>query len=236
MVSTLYRIGEAQNDVQALSEAVEGARELLRLSPRRGDPDTWAGAQWRLGNALRHLGEVSRDRGILQEAALAFQGALEVYTREHEPVYWVWLQNNLGNALRLQTEFGDRRTLSRAIECYRLALSGADRATHLDQWIAVQANLAISLRMQGGEANIEESILTLRDVVALRDRRRTPGPWAYAQLQLARSLAAGTQREPSRRDEAIVAARAAETMFNRLGQPTLLGESRELLAQLGGSR
>jgi tetratricopeptide (TPR) repeat protein len=93
-------LGELENDVTRLKQAVEAYQAALLEWTRERVPIKWAGTQTNLGTALRMLGEHESDLTRLGQAVEAYQAALLEFTRERAPFNWAGTQNNLGTALQ----------------------------------------------------------------------------------------------------------------------------------------
>jgi len=98
--NVLRMLGELENDVTRLKQAVEAYQAALLEWTRERVPIKWAGTQTNLGTALRMLGEHESDLTRLGQAVEAYQAALLEFTRERAPFNWAGTQNNLGTALQ----------------------------------------------------------------------------------------------------------------------------------------
>src|SRR5262249_50596002 len=75
----LWRLGEQENSVQELEEAVAAYREALKERLRERVPLDWAQTQTNLAYTLRSLGKRTGASNALEEALNALQGAWQVY-------------------------------------------------------------------------------------------------------------------------------------------------------------
>ncbi|MDA7428672.1 hypothetical protein PGB28_09390 [Primorskyibacter aestuariivivens] len=100
LAKTLCQSGERQSSdagASKLVEAVSRFRDILALTPRETDWETWATTQNNLGTALQTLGERETGTTRLEEAVAAYRDALEERTRDRVPLQWAFTQGNLCN-------------------------------------------------------------------------------------------------------------------------------------------
>jgi tetratricopeptide (TPR) repeat protein len=92
-------LGERENSIARLEEAVAAYREALKEETRERAPLQWAGAQIGLGDALRALGQRENSTARFEEAVEAYREALKGDTRERAPLQWAMSTSNQGLAL-----------------------------------------------------------------------------------------------------------------------------------------
>jgi tetratricopeptide (TPR) repeat protein len=198
--NALSTLGQRENGVRHLLEAVESYRGALKELTRDRAPLHWAIVQNNLGVVLCTLGEREIGTERLVEAVEACREALKERTREHLPRQWAITQNNLGNALSkiAERERGTEHLLE-AVEAYRNALeelagSPIDRAM-------TQNNLGNVLSALGerenGTEHLLESVEVYREALKERTRERVPLDWAMTQNNLGNALCVLGQRENS---------------------------------------
>ena len=103
--------------VRALVESKEGV----------WNPETLAGVQVSLANALALEGERSGKTASLVESLALYRDALKEWTRERVPLDWAMTQINLGNALERRAGGGTGQ-LEEAVAAYRDAFGKYPRA------------------------------------------------------------------------------------------------------------
>ncbi len=200
----------------ALLEAIDHFRTMLRNLSRQGDPLAWAETQNNLGVALDMLGERESGTDRLEEAVVAYRAALEERTRARAPLDWAMTQNNLGSALlTLGQREGEMTRLEEAIAAYRAALEVRTRELAPIDWALTQNNLGNALltlgERDGGAVRLEEAVAAYRAALEERPRERTPLDWATTQNNLGNALVRLGERENGTLllEEAVTAYRAA---------------------------
>ncbi|MBF0306001.1 MAG: tetratricopeptide repeat protein [Alphaproteobacteria bacterium] len=200
-------------EIVALEEKVTACRAALQKTDRARDPLGWAGAQYKLGNALCNLSERGGGTARLEEAVAAYRAALEERTRDRVPLDWAMTQNNLGNALSsLGEREGGTARLEEAVAAYRAALEEWTREQVPLDWAMTQNNLGVALRnlgeREGGTARLEEAVAAYR--AALEERTRELA-WAMTQNNLGEALVglAERERDIALAEEAVKAFRSA---------------------------
>jgi tetratricopeptide (TPR) repeat protein len=200
LAHALSTLGERENGVRHLLEAVEIYRNALVELPHDRAPLHWAIVQNNLGHVLCTIGQREEGTERLLEAVEACREALKERTREHLPLQWAITQNNLGNALSIlgERESGTERLLESA-EAYRGALeemtsSPIDRAM-------TQSNLGNVLSALGerehGTEHLLESVELYREALKERTRERVPLDWAMTKNNLGNALYVLGTRENS---------------------------------------
>ncbi len=208
--------GDEFGDNDALREAIDLYRELLREMPRADRPLDWAVTQNNLGLALQGLGEWESGTERLEQAAEAYRLALEERTRDRVPLKWAATQNNLGVALAIIGE-RERNTkrLKEAVAAYRLALEERTRDRVPLEWAMTQNNLGNALLALGererSTKRLKEAAEAYRLALEERTRDRVPLKWAGTQNNLGEVLRALGEREPGteRLEQAVAALRLA---------------------------
>jgi len=180
-------------DNQALHEAADIYRALLRDTSRQDVPLSWAVTQNNLGVVLTTLGERESGTARLDQAVVAYREALQEYTRDRVPLNWAATQHNLGRVL---TTLGGREwgseQLEEAVASYREALKELARERVPLKWAATQHSLGNVLAMLGtresGTARLDQAIVAYREALKERTRELVPRQWAITQIDLATAL------------------------------------------------
>ena len=170
--------------VSASTRAVELLTEVLKVFEREEFPREWAATQLALGQAI--LRGHAPDRGIEH-----LRAALTVFGRRSDSWAWIQCQQALGRAYMARAT-GDRaETLRLAERSFSAALEASDRATMVDQWASLHADLAtVELEFadggDGAEA-IEQAIAHLEAALQVHTAEGYPDQWAEEQMTLARA-------------------------------------------------
>ena len=181
------RLGQRSPDSKYLRAALQNFTANLRRTSRRTDPQTWAGTQNNLGNALRAFGEREADPARLRAAITAYQAALKVFTPDDDPpMDWAVTQNNLGIALQVLGEReADPARLRDAITAFQAALTVRTPDTAPMDWATTQNNLGLALRWLG--ALDRDSAAFGRAAAAFElcqtEHRQDSVPFLWAQTQ-----------------------------------------------------
>jgi tetratricopeptide (TPR) repeat protein len=228
----LLRIGEQDNDKNALADAAEAFRAALVVWTREREPFRWAATENNLGDVLVALGErESGESSIthLQQAVSAYDDAFGEWTHEQMPQLWALVKNNLAGALiRLGERESGESSIARfqgAVAACHDALKELTRERVPLQWATVQNNLGAALGMlgeresgDGGIAHLREAVATLRASLEEQPRARVPLDWAQTEGNLASALAWLGERESGESSiahlrEAFAADAAALSVF-----------------------
>jgi tetratricopeptide (TPR) repeat protein len=106
-----------------LAPLIAQARSLVQSRKGVWNPETLAGVQFGLANALSLDGEQSGKNEPLAESIELYRRVLGEYPRARDPLDWAMTQNNLGLALE---KLGERESgtgkLEEAVAAYRAAL------------------------------------------------------------------------------------------------------------------
>jgi tetratricopeptide (TPR) repeat protein/pimeloyl-ACP methyl ester carboxylesterase len=218
----LTALGERENRLVRLDEAVNVYRAALQQCTRERVPLKWALVQNNLGATLQMLGERENGTERFEESVEASRAALQERTREYTPLDWAITQNNLGNSLR---SIGDRGNgtaqLEEAAEAYRAALQKCTREDAPQQWAIIQNNLGAALSTLGERKNsmapVEQAIEVYREVLQECTQDRVPLRWAMTQNNLANALSTLGERESgtARLKQAVEVYRATLQEYTR---------------------
>lgn len=133
------RIGEEENDLKMLEEAVAAYRVAL---PGR-DSAGWLDTQNALGSALRIIGSINDKPEPLEEAIETYMAALA--RCDSLSPGWATTKNNLGIALRNLGELErNPKRIKAAIRAYRDPAH--ERRRNTPSWALTQSNLGVALR------------------------------------------------------------------------------------------
>ena len=102
--NALRALGEREDGIARLEEAVAPYRSALEERTRERVPLEWATTMNNLGLALFALGEREEGTARLDEAVAVYEEALRERTRERVPLDWAMSFGNQGGALLLQAE------------------------------------------------------------------------------------------------------------------------------------
>jgi len=143
-----------------LAPLIAQVRALVQSKEGVWDPETLAGVQDSLTDALQLDGEQSGTNEPLAESIDLYRKVLDEWTRERVPLQWGATQVNLGNALQ---KLGDRESgmarLEEAVAAYHEALQELTRERVPLSWARTQVNLGNALQSLGdresGTAQLE---------------------------------------------------------------------------------
>jgi hypothetical protein len=113
LVQSLWALYDDTQDPEVLSEAVRGAEEIVRLTPREDDDHPRVRAM--LAQLLRQLASATGDRAILAEAVQAGRTSIRGLPRDH-PHYADELLGFTDSLRRLHDATGDVAVLKEAIQ------------------------------------------------------------------------------------------------------------------------
>lgn len=217
-------LGEAEDNLDSISDAVSILRQALNELPREQDTSLWTSIQNNLGSALLELGKRQQCLSHVTEAVRVYAKCLEVWTYVAAPENWAMVHVNIGNANQALGTFDERsEPLQHAVMAYRSSLRVFAKTLYPMHWALAQNNLGNALAELGCREHridlIEEGVEALRASLLERPRNRMPALWADTQANLGLALeqlaaAASTDERPSEfitsiLDEAVVAYRAA---------------------------
>ncbi|PZU09742.1 hypothetical protein [Sphingomonas sp.] len=167
----LFRLGYVPRDRQALEDAVELRRAVVRWTPRRQDPRGWATAQYELAETLSTLGT---DAGVpvLQESVEAYRQALLEQPQAAMPLVWAKTQAEMGLAIgRLARRDPAAAKLEDAVTALREALKEVTAANAPDDWAQMQFNLGGILadlgKRETGTAHLEQAVTAYRQSLTI---------------------------------------------------------------------
>jgi tetratricopeptide (TPR) repeat protein len=177
----LSRLGESNDDVNLLEDAVSLLSSLLQVLPP-GDT-RWASIQNNLGAALRRLGTLTRNPNRLKDAESAFRKLLEIYTRENDPEDWAMTQSNLGGVLMQLCELaGDFNRFEQAGHAFTQALKIYTPETAPRKWAYAQeclGNILINLsRLYRDQESAELVVAGSHELLSRYSRQNEPRKWA----------------------------------------------------------
>lgn len=223
---SLMTHGEEFGDNEALREAIDVWRTVIRCWVREQVPLRWAAAHNSLGVALRVLGEREADIVRLQDAVATFNCALEERTRDRVPSDWAATRINLGVVLMVLGERqSDLSTMQAAVAMFSSALEEQTRERNATEWARAQHNLGAALATLGaresGSATLVAAVVAYRAALEEWARERVPLRWAGTQNNLGNALMRLAERETGtgRLKEAIAAYNAALTEWTRQRVP-----------------
>jgi hypothetical protein len=129
-----------------LAPLIAQVRALVESKEGVWDPETLAGVQFSLADALELDGEQSGKNEPLAESIDLYRKVLDERTRVRAPLQWAATQNNLGYALfRLGERESGTARLEEAAAAFRDALQERTRARAPLQWATTQMNLGKAL-------------------------------------------------------------------------------------------
>jgi tetratricopeptide (TPR) repeat protein len=153
-----------------LAPLIVQVRALVESKEGVWDPETLAGVQFSLADALELEGEQSGKNEPVAESIDLYRKVLDERNRERVPLQWAGTQNNLGYALfRLGERESGTARLEEAVSAYREALQERTRERVPLDWAATQMNLGNALsnlgKREGGTAKLEEAVAAYRDAL-----------------------------------------------------------------------
>jgi tetratricopeptide (TPR) repeat protein len=177
--TTLWMLGERQDNREDIERAVQILRSVIRGLPRTALVD-WPQAHDSLGNALMALGRTT-------EAIEAYKAAIG---RWNDPDELAQTQSNLGTAYAAQGRFLE------ACELYRKALEHQTRERRPLAWSLTQHNFGTALWLEAQQKppsedrqkQFCEAIKALEAARSERQQERAPLDWAVTTINLATAL------------------------------------------------
>lgn len=217
--------GNFTGDNDALAQAVEVAREAVRLGEGVVTPLDLASTQMVMGNALQYLGERSESGALLEVSAQAYREALARFVRDDSVILWAKLHNNLANTLTMIGERGsDPARLSEAIAAYEIAVPAFQDLWMRGEWATAQLNLGRALLAVAATETGTDSLMragqALEKGLYETDRAAAPLLWGALQNNLGNAFQLLGLRTP---DHNIAGARHLQAVVafrNALGELT----------------
>jgi tetratricopeptide (TPR) repeat protein len=175
-------LGDRQNSIERLEEAVAACREALKEHTRERWPLSWAMSQMNLGAALSSIGARESGTARLEDAVAAFREALKELARETGSPRTTFAQIKLADALcALGEREGDTVRLEEAAAVYRQALQERPEGSDANRSSAL-AGLGDALRLLGeresGIERLDEAAAAYQHAIEGLSRERQPRRWA----------------------------------------------------------
>ena len=219
-----------------LAPLIAQVRALVESKEGVWDPETLAGVQFSLANALGLDGEQSGKNEPLVESIALYRKVLDEYPRARVPLQWAATRGNLGTALfRLGERESGTARLEEAVTTHREALQEFTRERVPLQWAGTQMNLGLALwrlgERESGTARLEEAVATYREALQENTSARVPLLWAMTQNNLGGALQTLGDRESgtARITEAVAAFREALQENTRARVPLLWAQTQNNL-------
>jgi len=151
-----------------LAPLIAQVRALVQSQEGVWNPETLAGVQFGLADALKLDGEQSGNNESLAESIALYRKVLDEYSRVLVPLDWAKIQNDLGLALwRLGERESGTARLEEAAAAFREALQEYTRERVPLEWAGAQMNLGNALwrlgERESGTARLEEAVAAFRE-------------------------------------------------------------------------
>jgi len=213
-----------------LKPLIDQVRLLVQSREGAWNPETLAGVQFALANALWDLGEQSGTNEPLEESIELYHKVLDQVSRERAPLQWALTENRLGNALARLGEQTDTREkgmprLQAAVDAYREALKEYTRERAPRDWAGTQVNLGNVLEIFGrrerDRGKLEEAAKAYGEALKELPRESEPLTWAMAQMSLGNALETlgEMESESARLEEALTAYGEALKVYDPAREP-----------------
>jgi tetratricopeptide (TPR) repeat protein/pimeloyl-ACP methyl ester carboxylesterase len=209
-----------------LAPLIEQVSKVVESKQGDWDPETLAGVQFSLANALQLVGDQSGTNEPIAESIDLYNQVLREWTREQFPPQWAMTRVALGNSFWSlgSREIGTKR-LEDALAAFQDALQVFTRAQAPPQWAGTQINIGNALcglgERESGTKRLEDALAAYQDASQVYTRAQAPLAWAMIQLSLGVTLAWLGDREngTERLVAAVAAYRNALQVFTRASVP-----------------
>jgi len=191
----LLRKSEEDSDEAALSDALAGYGNVLKLLADGSHPRGAALANIGLGRALHRQAESAAGTGRLGDAIAAFRKAVALLSVDDTPALWSEAQGALARSLTLSGQRGRQvAQLREAAEIYRAARAAASDEVPVPRQLELNLGLGAALlelaEFDKSAEVLAGAVAAFMEALAVLSRTDAPEVWAEASYNLGSALLA----------------------------------------------